>query len=256
MTQQADFAALYAEVSGWQRLRGLDLMAEAQPRTGETVLDLGCGTGGLTVELARRVGPGGRVVGVDPDSARLELAGASLPPDLDNLHYLEGSGDRLATIRTDSIDLVYSNYVIHWIPDTAAVVREAFRCLRPGGRLAFELPDASTPLYDFAVARGGRGAAAHWAKLTFRTPEAWRRLLGEAGFVEVSARHIDIPLRFPDLETFYDWFEGTTHGDFRRQALSPDDRRHFAQIFAGGHTVTMTSVRLAARKPAEEAGGR
>lgn len=58
------------------------LLDLAKPQNGETVLDLGCGTGQLTSELAYSVGPTGKVIAIDPDVERLKVAQASIPPEI------------------------------------------------------------------------------------------------------------------------------------------------------------------------------
>jgi ubiquinone/menaquinone biosynthesis C-methylase UbiE len=126
-----DLARRYSRTSHWQRERGLLLVDLAAPREGEQVVDLGCGTGELSDELARRVGSSGRVIAVDPDPARLQRARATVGPGRDNLSFAQATAEDLACVQDGSVDLVYSNYAIHWVLDQPAMLDEVRRVLRP-----------------------------------------------------------------------------------------------------------------------------
>ncbi len=154
-------------------------MSEAHPSPGEHVLDIGCSTGALTSRLAQRVQPGGAVIGVDPTHAHLELARATIPPHLDCLSYVEGHVGDLSWIHQGSIDLAFSNYAFHWIPDKAAAFREIWRCLRPGGRCAIEAGRALPSFFAVAHALCVTLDKQVMAKLAFLNERQWRRPLAE-----------------------------------------------------------------------------
>lgn len=103
---------------------------------GETVLDLGSG-GGIDVLLsARRVGPNGKVYGLDMTDEMLELARANqVKAGATNVEFLKGDIDHIP-LPDNSVDLVISNCVINLSPDKDRVLAEAFRVLKPGGRFA------------------------------------------------------------------------------------------------------------------------
>jgi len=109
--------------------------AWGEPVPGETVLDLGSGAGFDALQAAQMTGPTGRVIGVDMTPAMLEKArnNAALLAS-DNTEFREGYLEALP-LADASVDLVMSNGVVNLCPDKAAVLAEAYRVLRPGGRL-------------------------------------------------------------------------------------------------------------------------
>ena len=110
--------------------------ALAELRAGETVLDLGSG-GGIDVLLsARRVGPTGFAYGLDMTDEMLALAEKNkAEAGAKNVAFLKGHIEAIP-LPDDSVDVVISNCVINLSADKDAVLREAFRVLRPGGRFA------------------------------------------------------------------------------------------------------------------------
>jgi arsenite methyltransferase len=106
-----------------------------QLKPGETVLDLGSGPGLDAFLAARRVGPHGRVIGVDMTPAMLERARRNAEQGgYANVEFREGRLEALP-VADASVDAVTSNCVINLVPDKATVFREIARVLRPGGRL-------------------------------------------------------------------------------------------------------------------------
>jgi SAM-dependent methyltransferase len=159
--------------------------AIASLRDGETVLDLGAGAGFDSFIAAHQVGPSGRVIGVDMtadmvhrarDNAR-KVAAANVEFRLGEIEHLP--------VADASVDAILSNCVINLSPDKAAVFREAFRVLRPGGRLAISDVVATGPipleLQNQAAALAGCVAGA--APL-----DEVRAMLAAAGFVGVEVK--------------------------------------------------------------------
>ncbi len=110
--------------------------ALAQIAPGDTVLDLGSG-GGIDVLLsARRVGPTGKVYGLDMTDEMLALARANQAKvGVTNVEFLKGDIEHIP-LPDNTVDLIISNCVINLSPDKDLVLAEAFRVLKPGGRLA------------------------------------------------------------------------------------------------------------------------
>lgn len=157
-------------------------VALADLHPGEDVLDLGSG-GGIDVLLsARRVGPTGRVYGVDMTAEMLDLARANqAAAGLDNVEFLEGRIEAVP-LPDGCVDVVVSNCVINLSVDKPAVFAEAHRVLRPGGRLA---------LADVVAERDRPAGAPHddaeWAGCIAGAISRgrYRSLLEAAGFSDV-----------------------------------------------------------------------
>lgn len=156
--------------------------ALARLEPGEIVLDLGSG-GGLDVILsARRVGPAGKVYGLDMTDEMLEVARRNQrKAGVENVEFIKGEIENIP-LPEGSADVVISNCVINLSRDKARVLREAFRVLKPGGRLAVSDIVARGPIPDEV-----RRDAELWAGCIAGTleEEEYRTLLREAGFVKV-----------------------------------------------------------------------
>ncbi|GAA3170117.1 GNAT family N-acetyltransferase [Nonomuraea salmonea] len=158
-------------------------VAVAELRAGETVLDLGSG-GGIDVLLsARRVGPYGTVFGLDASPAMVELARRNAEQaGVTNVRFLQGTIEAIP-LPGHAVDVVISNCVINLSGDKAAVLAEAFRVLRPGGRFGVSDVVTTQVLDEQARHRAEERIGCVAGSLTV---QEYRELLVEAGFVAVT----------------------------------------------------------------------
>jgi len=156
-------------------------LATIQP--GETVLDLGSG-GGIDVFLsARRVGSTGKVYGLDMTDEMLALARENQrKAGVTNVEFLKGDIEQIP-LPDNSVDLIISNCVINLSPDKDQVLREAFRVLKPGGRVA-----VSDIVIRGAMPQAIRHSVELWAGCVAGALEEsnYETKLKEAGFDQVS----------------------------------------------------------------------
>ena len=153
--------------------------ALAELKTGEVVLDLGSG-GGIDVILsARRVGPAGKAYGLDMTDEMLEVARANQEKTgVENAEFIKGEMENIP-LPDGAVDVVISNCVINLSPDKRRVLREAYRVLKPGGRLAIADIVARGPISDEV-----RRDMELWTGCIAGAlgDEEYRKLLLEAGF--------------------------------------------------------------------------
>ena len=134
MSKSKDVAKSYQQLSLFQKEEGKKLINDLEIHRGHVILDLGCGTGELSVYLSELVGQDGRVVAVDPDSYRVEVARES-HREVKNLEFQEGSSASFPGMGSETYDIVFSNFVLHWIEDKEEAFKNMFRSLKPAGKI-------------------------------------------------------------------------------------------------------------------------
>jgi trans-aconitate methyltransferase len=107
-----------------------DLIDVLNPRPGERILDLGCGTGHLTAQIAAR---GAVVTGLDSSVSMIAQARRNYP----KLRFVLGDAGEFRF--DEPFDAVFSNAALHWIPEAVPVIASVARALRPGGRFVLEM---------------------------------------------------------------------------------------------------------------------
>ncbi|NKZ05475.1 arsenite methyltransferase [Actinomadura latina] len=158
-------------------------LAVAALDAGDTVLDLGSG-GGIDVLLsARRVGPGGKVYGLDMTEEMLDLARRNArEAGATNVEFLKGHMEQIP-LPDDHVNVVISNCVVNLSTDKAAVFAETHRVLRPGGRLGITDVVAENHLTPADRATRGNHVACIAGALTFAE---YRDHLTAAGFTDIT----------------------------------------------------------------------
>ncbi len=181
-----DRMARYEAMFQWRD--GLEaLIAPADVQAGQVVADYGCGPGGLTMELARRVGPEGQVVALDINQAFLERTRAlTVEAGLsDRVDTRLMEGDRIPA-EAGSMDRVICKNVLEYVPDPEATIAEFYRITRPGGIVHVSDSDWGGVVLEPLGVRFARLMAA--ANIAFRTPLIARNLYGmfrRTGFSDV-----------------------------------------------------------------------
>ncbi len=169
-------------------------VALASLEEGMTVLDLGSGAGIDCFLASSKVGPTGHVIGVDMTRDMLDLATKNAEEGgFDNVEFREGEIEDIP-VDDGTVDFVISNCVINLSPDKPQVFREAFRVLRPGGRLMVsdivltaELPDdVKEDVYQYITCIAGASMR-----------EEYLGYIEEAGFVDV---HVVEESNYSELE--------------------------------------------------------
>lgn len=181
-------------------------IAIAALKNGETVLDLGSG-GGLDCFLARaKVGEEGHVIGVDMTPEMVKLARKNAEESgYSNMEFRLGEIEHLP-VADESVDVIISNCVINLSLDKQRVFMEAFRVLRPGGRLSISDVVATAKLpqdieQDLAMIAGCIGGAEYVEDL--------RKMLENAGFADIKMRPKD-----NSREIVTSWIPGKNIEDF------------------------------------------
>jgi len=195
------WAALDTTLSAQIRPLGLRALERLALAMGERVIDIGCGCGETTVEIARRVGPGGRALGIDI-SEPLAARARSLAEGVGHVE-IRVVDAQLAPFESQSFDALFSRFGVMFFADPVAAFSNLRRALRPGARVAFvcwralaENPWLTVPAMAIAqhlpVKRPDLDAPGPFA---FADSDRVRGILERAGFADVNHEKLDEPLQ-------------------------------------------------------------
>ncbi len=225
---------VYARFAAERRRPFDDLLALVAPIPGGRAVDLGCGAGELTRELHRTI-EAAETVGIDSSDAMLErarpLAGGGLRFE---------KGDIGSWEANSGYDLVFSNAALHWVPDHPGLLARLTHALRPGGQLAFQVPDnfdhpAHTTAEDVAGEEPFRSALGDWGGKRPRhvlAPEEYATLLHRLGYAKQLVRLQIYGDRLPSREDVVTWVEGSLLSEYRRR-LSNSLYTRFLESYRG-----------------------
>ncbi len=176
-------------------------IARALVKSGDRVIDVGCGCGTTTIELARRTGPGGHVLGIDISKPMLSRAAERIPPG-QSIEFVEADATTYA-FQAASYDVLFSRVGIMFFPDPVRAFTNMRRALRPGGRISLacirtpqENPYLTVPLAAAQkhVPPRPKPGPEDPGLFSFANEERVRRILGAAGFVSIALEAFDAEL--------------------------------------------------------------
>lgn len=200
-------AATYDSVIPFFAEFGAALVEFAALRPGESVLDVGCGRGATLLPAAERVGPEGRVLGVDLSSEMVSL----LRDDIARRGLGQASVRQVDAGALDvdagSFDVALSSFVLHLLPDPEAAARGIAAALRPGGRCAASAPAGAGPDWDFLPRVFGPYATrlGHPMVVPFRPTFDAVATLSGAGLRVTRETKRQSVFHFPDEQAWWDW---------------------------------------------------
>lgn len=178
-----------------------DLLLRAELAAGDRVLDVACGTGIVARVAQERLGPGARVVGVDPSAPMLEVARRTAP-DID---WRDGNAMALPVGADEQFDVVLCQQGMQFFPDKKAAAREMRRVLVAGGRLAVATwrPIEDVPFCGemLEVAQRHLGPIVD-QRHTLGVAADIEALLGEAGWRDIRVETVSRTIQFEDPSLF------------------------------------------------------
>lgn len=206
----ANWVVMQDQIDRQLRPLGLAAMDRLAPASGETVLDIGCGCGSTTLDLAARVGPTGRVLAVDISEPMIGVARTRAhEAGRTNVEYRLADA-QTALLSGTAADAVFSRFGVMFFADPAAAFANIQRAVKPGGRLAFvcwrrpdenpimTLPMAAAAPFLPPPAPPEPGAPGPFA---FADPDRIRAVLGAGGFADITVTPHDEKVGAGDLDT-------------------------------------------------------
>lgn len=189
---------------------GMELIAMACVKKNESVLDIGCGTGSLTLDIAR-LSCNGRVVGIDPSAEMLESAKEKTLSS-GNVSLINLPAQKMDF--RGEFDLVFSNSALQWIKEQEKLMVLVFRALKNGGRIAVQLPAKDfcwelTENIHSASASVDLQPELSLMESPWRFPlkEEFAGFLKDAGFSGINTFYKDYNIVFESINEVLEWGE-------------------------------------------------
>lgn len=241
MSKRSDWdARLYESDHAFVWKYGEALLPLLAPRPGERILDLGCGTGHLTAEIAAA---GAETLGIDSSPDMIGQARQNYP----KLKFQLADAQTFESDQT--FDAVFSNAALHWIPEAGKVVESVHRALKPGGRFVAEFGGKGNIAKVVAAVREA-GGSDPMRKYYFPSVGEYAGLLELKGFEVRFATLFDRPTELEDpahgLEQWLTMFmQKELQGISARQIA---DRLHPALFYEGKWHVDYRRLRVVATR--------
>ncbi|KAF0144222.1 MAG: hypothetical protein FD156_2038 [Nitrospirae bacterium] len=201
-------AEKYDSAKSPQTDAGRELIEMASVKAGDSILDIGCGTGRLTCELAR-LAHKGTVVGIDPSQEMFNKA-RKATSSTDNITLLNITAQEMKF--KNDFDVVYSNSAFQWIKEQGDVIALSYKALRKNGRIAVQLPakDFCWAMMDnIRSAISALGLESKYKKMEspwrFPLKEEMEGFLKDAGFGKVDTFYKEYVLLFESINDVLDW---------------------------------------------------
>lgn len=204
-------AADYASNSSVQQTWARELIARLKLHGNERILDVGCGDGKVTAEIARAV-PDGSVVGVDASPHMIEFAARTF--SIPNLEFHVMDARKIQFVR--KFDLVFSNAALHWVDDHQEFLRGAASVLHPGGHLVLSCGGKGNA-HDVFLALRPEMRLKRWreffrkmeAPYFFHSPEEYKKWLPRFGFETHSVKLAPKDATYAGREGLAGWVRTT-----------------------------------------------
>ena len=196
-----------------------------------TILDMGCGTGYLSSVLADHVGPNGSVLAVDPDNDRIRVAKETYG-GIDNLRFIEGSTDTFP-IEEQQFDIVFSNYVLHWVQDKEGAFKRIYKSLKPGGKFAFNCGLKHHVFVDEMLSlMDNERKNRVYSRFHYIPPEQYETIaVMSCNFTVLFKNVFGRNLEFENIDALMDFWFAVTHGEFDPKLADEKKLEQFKRKF-------------------------
>jgi trans-aconitate methyltransferase len=223
----------YEKASAHQKQWGTKLIAELGLRGNERVLDLGCGDGALTAQIAALL-PHGQAVGIDASKGMIDVAQQKQAA---NLRFMLMDINELSFL--EEFDVAFSNATLHWVKDHACLLQNVRRALRAGGMLRFDFAGEGNCSCFFKVVREAmlreefsqHFAAFQWPWYMPPVGE-YEALVAKSGLREWRVWGENADRFFPDTEAMVKWVDQPSLVPFLA-CITGEDKAPFREFVVG-----------------------
>ena len=228
-----------ASFSAQKRIGEDFIQIDVCPQVGDVILDLGCGTGELSAYLAELVGAEGKVIAVDPDKERIQLARQS-HGHMTNLSFAEGSSTNFLRMGSNAYDIVFCNFALHWMPEKQQVLNDMFSSLKVGGKIALYYNDHIPPFMMNAFRELNLEKVESICQMYHIEPKSRiEQYCLSAGFKIIkSYESYSGQFAFKTDESFLNWLWSTTHGMFDLSLVTEERLQRYSALCGSNDDVS------------------